>query len=258
MGAICLIILATITDSVSPFWYISQVSPGGTYRVFYMDWFIQIHRKILEWEWYSDTPTKVLFLHLLFTANYKESRWRWEAITPWQLLTGRKQLSQQTGLSEQQVRTALEKLENTWEVTSKVTNLYTILTLNNWATYNQQSNQRITNEQPTDNQRITTSNKDNNINKDNKEIVATQPNEYLESIKYLKNIETEHIPEYVEDHREEWMKFCLYWSEKGKTWKIRAEGENTFEIKKRFATWMGRKKEQYQKAETRIPRGTVV
>lgn len=29
-------ILATITNSVSPFWYISQVSPGGTHRVFYM------------------------------------------------------------------------------------------------------------------------------------------------------------------------------------------------------------------------------
>lgn len=89
-------------------------------------------------------------------------------------------------------------------------------------------------------------------------VVATQPNEYLESMKYLKNIETEIIPEYAENYTEEWQKFCVYWSEKWKTWKIRAEWEKTFEIKKRFATWMGRKKEQYQKTEIRVPRWTSV
>lgn len=79
--------------------------------------------------------------------------------------------------------------------------------------------------------------------------VATQPNEYQESIKYLKNLETERIPEYAESYRDEWIKFCYYWSEKWKTWKIRAEWEKTFEIKRRFATWMSRKKETYQKTE---------
>ena len=136
----------------------------------YMDWFIQIHRKILEWEWYDDINTFKLFMHLLLTANYKESKWRGETIDPWQLLTWRKQLSEQTWLSEQQIRTALEKLESTWEVTSKVTNKYSILTLNNWASYNQQDNKRVTNNQPTSNQQVTTSNKDNNINNDNKEL----------------------------------------------------------------------------------------
>lgn len=81
------------------------------------------------------------------------------------------------------------------------------------------------------------------------EIVATQPNEYQISISYLKNIETEQIPDYAENYQEEWIKFCYYWSEKWKTWKIRAEWEKTFEIKRRFATWMSRKKETYQKTE---------
>lgn len=83
----------------------------------------------------------------------------------------------------------------------------------------------------------------------NTEIVATQPNEYQESISYLKNIETEEIPEYAESYRDEWIKFCYYWSEKWKTGKIRAEWEKTFEIKRRFATWMSRKKETYHKIE---------
>ncbi len=81
------------------------------------------------------------------------------------------------------------------------------------------------------------------------EIVATQPNEYQLSISYLKNLENEQIPDYAENYQDEWIKFCYYWSEKWKTWKIRAEWEKTFEIKKRFATWVSRKKETYQKTE---------
>lgn len=78
-----------------------------------------------------------------------------------------------------------------------------------------------------------------------------EPSEYKISIDYLKSytLETE-IPDYAENYRDEWIKFCIYWWEKGKTGKIRAEWEKTFEIKKRFATWMSRKKEQYEKTKT--------
>ena len=86
------------------------------------------------------------------------------------------------------------------------------------------------------------------------QLVATQPNEYNLSINYLKESVTLvytnnlQIPDYVKD-KWEWHKFVWYWSEKWKTWKIRAEWEKTFEIKRRFATWMSRKKETYQKTE---------
>lgn len=213
-----------------------------------MDWFIQLHKKICEWEWYTDIPTKTLFLHILLKCNYKEAKWRWKVIKPWQFVTSSEHLAMETWLTRQQVRTALKKLESTWEITYQATNDYAMLGLNNWATYNQPDNQRITNDQPTNNQRITTTNKEYKEYKENNtEIVATQPNEYLLSISYLKNysIETE-IPEYAYMYKDEWIKFCIYWWEKGKTWKIRAEWEKTFEIKKRFATWMSRKKDQYQ------------
>ena len=47
------------------------------------------------------------------------------------------------------------------------------------------------------------------------EIVATQPNEYQESVLYLKgfSLETSTLPEYAMNHSQEWIKFCLYWSE---------------------------------------------
>lgn len=83
------------------------------------------------------------------------------------------------------------------------------------------------------------------------EIVATQPNEYQLSIQYLKENREKvftqelQIPEYAED-TQEWHRFVWYWSELSKNWKIRAEWEKTFEIKRRFATWISRKKETYQ------------
>lgn len=132
-----------------------------------MEWFVQIHRKILEWEWYNDVNVKVVFLHILFTANYTEKKWRWITILPWQLLTWRKSLSKDTWLTESQVRTALDKLISTWEIANQSTNEYSILTLNNWESYNQPIASKIANESPTSRQRVATT---NNINKDNKEI----------------------------------------------------------------------------------------
>jgi len=86
------------------------------------------------------------------------------------------------------------------------------------------------------------------------EIVVTQPNEYQLSIQYLKENRDKvytkemQLPEYVKDEWE-WHKFVWYWSELSKTWKLKAEWEKTFELKRRFATWMSRKKETYQKTE---------
>lgn len=75
-------------------------------------------------------------------------------------------------------------------------------------------------------------------------------NEYEEWMNYLKKYSIQSlIPDYAENYQDEWIKFCYYWSEKWKTWKIRAEWEKTFEIKRRFATWMSRKKETYQQKQ---------
>ena len=38
--------------------------------------YIKLHRSILSWEWYGDTVTTCVFLHLLLTANIKDDRWQ--------------------------------------------------------------------------------------------------------------------------------------------------------------------------------------
>jgi hypothetical protein len=61
-------------------------------------------------------------------------------------------------MSEMQIRTALEHLKTTKEITIKTTNRFSIITICNYNTYqdencedNQQDNQQITNKQPADN-----------------------------------------------------------------------------------------------------------
>lgn len=132
-----------------------------------MDGWISLHRQFVKWEWYDDNNTKSLFLHLLLRANHKQNKWRGVTIPKGSLVTGRKKLSIETGLSEQQIRTSLNKLKSTNEITIKTTNLNSLISITNWNKYqtnNQPSNQQITNDQPTNNQQITTNNNDNNDN----------------------------------------------------------------------------------------------
>lgn len=135
--------------------------------------FIVIDRGILDWEWYSDINVTRVFIHLLLKANYKETRYQGHVIPRGSLVVGRKELALQTGISEQSVRTALDKLKRTGEVTTQSTNKFTVINVVNWGKYqdfeeddNQQNNQQITNNQPTTNQQLTTSKQ---INKETKE-----------------------------------------------------------------------------------------
>lgn len=120
---------------------------------------IKLHRKMTEWEWYTDVPTKTLFIHLLLTANSKPGKWRGIDVPVGAKITSREKLSKETGLSQQQVRTALNKLKSTNCITKSTTSTYTLIQLVNYEKYqliNQVSNQPSTSDQPTSNQPSTT------------------------------------------------------------------------------------------------------
>ena len=124
---------------------------------------VKFHRKIEEWEWYTDVNTFKLFFHLVLKANHKNKIWKGIEIKRGQLLTGRKQLAKETGLSEQNIKTAIKHLKLTHEVTSKVTNKFSIITICNYNSYqskenedNQQTEPQLTSNQPTTNQQLTT------------------------------------------------------------------------------------------------------
>lgn len=112
---------------------------------------IKLHKKFLDWKWYKNKNTKILFIHCLLKANWKDGFYEGVEVKRGSFITGRKQLSKELGLTEQEIRTAINHLKSTNEITVKTTNAFSIISINNYDKYqaiNQPFNQRATNEQP--------------------------------------------------------------------------------------------------------------
>ena len=150
-----------------------------------MNGFIFLHRTITESEWYQDGNTIRVFIHCLLKANHKPNRWRGTLVKRGQFISSPEILGKELLLSRQQMRTSINKLKSTSNLTTKSTNKFTLYEVINYDNYqsdnhqiNQQPNQRVTNKQPTNNQQITTNNNDNN---DNNKNTSTNVDEKLNS-----------------------------------------------------------------------------
>lgn len=120
---------------------------------------IKLHRQFLEWEWYDDNNTKILFLHLLLKTNHKDRSYRGDIVKRGTLLTGLQLLSKETGLSVQQVRTSLGKLNSTNEITIKTSNKGTVIQVVKYDSYQEVTNEATTGQQ-TNNKQVTTNKKE--------------------------------------------------------------------------------------------------
>jgi uncharacterized phage protein (TIGR02220 family) len=131
--------------------------------------FVVFHRKVTEWCWYKKPYMLRLFTHLILMANHRPQQWEGVTVERGQLVTGRLALSEQTGISQQSIRTCLTRLERTGEISVKSTNKFSIITICNYDKYQGQkneANQQSTSNQPAINQQLTTNNNENNENKE--------------------------------------------------------------------------------------------
>ncbi len=116
-----------------------------------MEPWIKLYRKFINWEWYKDINCKVVFLHLLLTANWKPVKWKGITLDVGEVVIGRKKLSETLMISEQEIRTALDKLERSQVISRKSTNRYTVAKILNYGNYqgeyvcNQQTTSGATN-----------------------------------------------------------------------------------------------------------------
>ena len=145
-----------------------------------MSGWVQLHRKLLENPVFKNPKLLQTFLYCLLKATHTEREQlvgdTIVKLHPGQLVTGRKALAVATGLTEQNIRTALDKLKKLGILTSNPTTKYSIISISNWDSY-QQTNQQVTNSQPTSNQQ--TNHKQevknyNNVNNKDKAAKATR------------------------------------------------------------------------------------
>lgn len=97
--------------------------------------YIKLHRSILSWEWYGDIKTRGLFLHLLVAAQWEDVRIEGQVIKRGQLCTSIRKLSDVVGLSERGVRTSLQRLQSTGEITMQSNQHHSIITVVNYDLY---------------------------------------------------------------------------------------------------------------------------
>jgi hypothetical protein len=217
---------------------------------------VKLHRSILEWEWYSDINTKVLFLHLLLKSNHKDKKFQGMTVNRGQVVTGLSILSLETSLSVQRLRTSLSKLKSTNEITIETSTKGTVITIVNYDFYQisdddqqaqqQTSNKQSTSDQQTINKRSTTNKnekkdkneriKENSISDSVEETSTSPPKKTIEDRKA-------EFKSWLDPFREKYTRdmlndFWRYWTEIGqKDVKMRFEKEKTFGVGQRLATW---------------------
>lgn len=115
--------------------------------------YIKLSRRMLEWEWYTNINTKILFFHCLLKANWKDGKFEGKVIKRGSFVSSISKLALETDLTQREVRTALEHLKSTGEVTIKTNNKYSIITVNNYCLYQAVDTQSDiqSDTQPTDN-----------------------------------------------------------------------------------------------------------
>jgi len=127
-----------------------------------MEGWIKIHRRFQQWEWYTNSEMVHLFIHLLITATHKDGKWKGHEIKRGQTVAGISSLHKKTGISVQTIRTCINRLKSTGEITVKSTNKFSIITICNYEDYqgmdnatntqiNTQTNKQLTNNQQTTN-----------------------------------------------------------------------------------------------------------
>jgi len=162
---------------------------------------VKLHRKMLEWEWYSDPNVFRLFLHCILKANHKDKKWQGKTIKRGTFITGLEVLSQETGLSVKQIRIAFDKLKSSQDVAIKTTNKFRLVTVVKYDDYQDydsregklEGKQRAGKGQTKGKQRAATNNDKNKKNvkndKNNNSIELSKKENYLDGDKLNEVIE---------------------------------------------------------------------
>ena len=135
--------------------------------------FIKLDRNIQEWRWYTNANTFRVFVHLLLNANIKSNDFENAKIKRGELATSYDKIANTLKLSNQQVRTAISHLKSTGEITVTRYSKFIVISIVNYAQYQDKStvkstiNQQSPNNHLTFNQQQLKNNK--NVKKEKKE-----------------------------------------------------------------------------------------
>ncbi len=97
--------------------------------------YIREHRSLLDWEWFKDPFTAHLWEYLRLSANWRDAAYKGHSVKRGQLVVSYASMAEDTGLSIQNVRTAINHLKKTGEITAKAFRGFSIVTITNYEKY---------------------------------------------------------------------------------------------------------------------------
>lgn len=169
---------------------------------------VKLHRKFINWEWYDEPNVKSVFIDLILNANHQASAWHGHEIEKGSFVTSVADIAARNGLTTQQVRSALTKLEKTGEISKKSTNKNTLIIVLGYAKYQdlfveeqQTNNKQITNKQQTNNKQTTNSlyNK-NEKNEENEENIYKREPYKDNTDMYISAPTLDEVKRYIRDN----------------------------------------------------------
>lgn len=142
--------------------------------------FVKLDRNIVKWRWFRNPKTLQLFIYLIVSANIDDYGFEGITIHRGQLATSAKSLSLATGLTIQEVKTALGRLKATKEITSTAYPKFSVISILCYDKYQkyQPANQPANNHQATNKQPASNHNQRNREsikNGRNKDNPASRP-----------------------------------------------------------------------------------
>ena len=100
---------------------------------------VKLYRSGLDNELFKNSTTWHVWTYCLLKATHKPTKvligGKSILLQPGQFIFGRKKASEETKLTERKIRTSLEHLKNTQNLTITSTNKYSIITIINWDSY---------------------------------------------------------------------------------------------------------------------------
>jgi len=238
-----------------------------------MEGWIKLHRSLLEWEWFQETITLHVFIYLLLRATPSETTYKGIFVPRGSLITSVRKIGEDTHIPDKRVRTAIQRLTNSKQITIKATNKFSLISVCNYESYQeketdagQTKGKQNANKgraggqskgEPSDKEykEIDISN-DISLERDDK-IVAAQP--LPAKGRDLHKIEEEFrvsLNQYAGVYPDEMLdKFADYWTEPARGGrKLRFEMEKTWDTGRRLSNWASRE-QQYKAKNGGFARG---
>lgn len=97
------------------------------------DRFVKLYGSIMDANWYTKPKTVALYIHLLLRAAHEPVKVGEAELQAGQAVIGYEKTARETGLTVQEVRTALKNLEVTGFITRNLTAKGNLVTIEKWA-----------------------------------------------------------------------------------------------------------------------------